>query len=130
MPDIMRAARREYLEFAERRLNIGSQVLQARLRNDAPVKTSRMQRSVWCLRRGRWRVRVLVEVPYATYTTRGTRPHVIRPRRARALRFVWPKAGPPQPKFFAKVNHPGTPPNDWYDRNIERWPAILENIRP
>ncbi len=37
---------------------------------------------------------------------RGARPHVIRARRKRALRFVWHG----QLVFFRKVNHPGNRP--------------------
>lgn len=44
--------------------------------------------------------------PYAGYVEYGTRPHVIKPRRASALRFV---AGG-RTVFAKKVNHPGTKP--------------------
>ena len=43
---------------------------------------------------------------YAGFVHEGTRPHVIFPRRARALRFN--VAG--RTVFAAKVNHPGTKP--------------------
>ncbi|MDN5931176.1 MAG: hypothetical protein L0I24_08950 [Pseudonocardia sp.] len=45
--------------------------------------------------------------PYALLHHEGTPPHVIRPRRRRALRFI---AGG-QVVFSQKVNHPGTAPN-------------------
>ncbi|MFJ4627194.1 hypothetical protein [Streptomyces sp. NPDC088847] len=44
----------------------------------------------------------------------GTRPHIIRPRRARALRF---EAGG-EVVFAQKVRHPGTRPNDFLARAL------------
>lgn len=46
------------------------------------------------------------DVPYANPIDKGSRPHIIRPRRARALRFIWHG----ELRFFAKVNHPGNRP--------------------
>ncbi|WP_329173335.1 hypothetical protein [Streptomyces sp. NBC_01477] len=48
------------------------------------------------------------------YVLDGTRPHVIRPRRARALRF---QSG--GSTVFAKVvYHPGTRPNNFLARSL------------
>lgn len=45
------------------------------------------------------------QAPYAEWVLHGSRPHVIRPRQAKALRwFAW--AGGP-PVFARFVNHPG-----------------------
>ncbi|WP_234467785.1 hypothetical protein [Streptomyces sp. MBT62] len=44
----------------------------------------------------------------------GTRPHIIRPRRARALRF---EVGG-EVVFAGKVRHPGTRPNDFLARAL------------
>lgn len=52
-------------------------------------------------------VRIVASTRYALFHHEGTRPHVIRPRRAKALRFV--SGG--QVIFASKVNHPGTKPN-------------------
>ena len=48
------------------------------------------------------------------YIIKGTRPHVIAPRRAHALHFYWSKAG--GDVFFKYVHHPGTKPNDFIAR--------------
>lgn len=48
-----------------------------------------------------------VTAEHATYVSEGTRPHVIEPRRARALR--WEEAG--QVRFARRVQHPGTKPD-------------------
>ena len=47
--------------------------------------------------------RVGSDLEYALYVEEGTRPHVIRPRNAKAL--FWPGADHP----YGLVNHPGTP---------------------
>jgi hypothetical protein len=56
---------------------------------------------------GELRTRITNVAPYATYIERGTRPHVIRPVRARMLRFTT-KQG--QVVFAREVHHPGTKP--------------------
>lgn len=57
-------------------------------------------------------------VPYAGFVMYGTRPHVIRARRARALRFFWPKIG--RVVFFKSVNHPGTKANRFLERAMNQ----------
>lgn len=52
-------------------------------------------------------VRVIAARPYAVFHHEGTRPHVIRPVRAKALRFTVGRVV----VFAKKVNHPGTRPN-------------------
>lgn len=47
--------------------------------------------------------------PIALWHHEGTRPHVIRARRAPFLVFFWPKVG--RVVRFKQVNHPGTKPN-------------------
>lgn len=58
------------------------------------------------------------DVPYAGYVMYGTKPHVIRARRAKFLRFYWPKVG--RVVFFKKVNHPGTKANRFLERALNR----------
>lgn len=55
---------------------------------------------------------------YATWVHEGTTPHVIRPVRAKALRFRW--GG--QVVFARRVNHPGNRANPWL-RNALRGAA-------
>lgn len=76
--------------------------------------------------------------PLSTFILKGTRPHRIAPRRARALRFFWPRIGaaavvPRQAGFRTHfrggvlwigkgyVNHPGTRPNRFVGRAFRRW---------
>jgi hypothetical protein len=52
---------------------------------------------------------VVSEHPATQYVIYGTRPHIIRPRRARALRF---EVGG-RVVYAAYARHPGTRPNDF-----------------
>lgn len=77
-------------------------------RVDVPVRTGHLGRSI---REGEVRVvgrnvhgSVRADADYAVYVHQGTRPHVIRPRRAKVLRF--PVGG--RTVFARSVNHPGT----------------------
>ena len=63
----------------------------------------------------------LQHAPHALFVHWGTRPHVIRPKNKKALR--WAAGG----KFaFAKqVNHPGNAPDKWLERAAALAPAIF-----
>ncbi len=69
----------------------------------------------------------VIDVTYGEFVIQPTRPHVIRAKRGRALRFNWPKAG--GVVFFAKVNHPGTRPNPFFSQVIGRWPDYLRRAQ-
>lgn len=55
--------------------------------------------------------------PYAPFVDTGTRPHIIKPRRARFLRFVPAGGGV---AFAKKVNHPGFAGHFYIRRTAER----------
>lgn len=92
-----------------------AEVIKTSLRATAPKgKTGRLRESItW--RRSPGEVRFLADA-VAKYVIEGTRPHVIRPRRARALH--WQQAG--EDIFAMRVNHPGTKSNDFRLRAIQR----------
>lgn len=59
------------------------------------------------------------EADHAIYLERGTRPHVIRPKKpGGVLVFDWPKAGL-FPARFKKVSHPGTPSYRILERSLQ-----------
>lgn len=62
----------------------------------------------------------------AATTSKGARPHVIRPKRSGGrLVFYWPKAG--GVVAFAKVNHPGNRGTNWWPaEHRRRWPRALQ----
>lgn len=74
----------------------------------APVRTGRLKASIHpdpVRRSGPWRIDtgVSADAPYAAPVHEGARPHVIRPRHARVLRFEVEG----RVVFARRVNHPG-----------------------
>jgi hypothetical protein len=77
--------------------------------------------------------------PLGTFIVRGTKPHIIRAKHAKALYFFWGKVGAftivPKSGGFkthwgadgklrigkGHVNHPGTKPNDFIERGHDKW---------
>lgn len=83
-----------------------------------PVRTGRLRESIRASRvkvSGPFRVEAHVSANrrYARFVHEGTRPHIILARRARALRFYWPRVG--KVVFFKSVNHPGNDANPFLD---------------
>lgn len=76
----------------------------------APVDTGQLRGTGDVARRGVARFQVRYPADYASYTDTGTRPHVIRPRNARVLRFTVGSTT----VFTRKVNHPGTRGTRWF----------------
>jgi hypothetical protein len=71
---------------------------------------------------------VFTPQPLGKWITEGTRPHVIRVKRARFLRFYWPKVG--RVVYFKSVNHPGTKANPFMSRAYRRWlPGARADLR-
>lgn len=97
--------------------------LEQLLRQTSPRDTGLMQSRTTVSPRG-LEATAKASTPYASFVRDGTRPHVIRPRRGRVLSFYWPKAG--KQMFLARVNHPGTRSNPWWNNAIRRWPSLLE----
>ena len=97
--------------------------LEFRARMTAGVKTGRLRRSMETtdrkITRAGLEARVGSPVKYAKLHHEGTRPHIIRPRNAKALRFV--VGG--RVVFASRVQHPGTRPNPY----LTRW--LLEAVR-
>lgn len=84
----------------------------------APVDTGRLRASIRVESRRTLALRSVYtvgsDVEYAAMVNDGTRPHVIRPRRAQVLRF---QAGG-QVVFARVVNHPGTRARPFLDRAL------------
>jgi HK97 gp10 family phage protein len=84
------------------------------MRERAPRRTGRLTSSIH-REAGRLEATVGPRAPYAIYVEYGTRPHVIRPVHARALRF---EAGG-HIVFAAWVQHPGTRPQSFIRQTAE-----------
>ena len=107
-------------------------ILQTRLRQiirlvaadarvNAPVDTGRMAQAIKedpIVSLGPFRVigGVTSHAPYSAFVHMGTRPHVIRPRNAAALRFT--SGG--RTVFASSVNHPGTRPRPFLTNAVAR----------
>jgi hypothetical protein len=90
----------------------------ARAKVLAPVDTGRLRASIRVERRSTFGLRqrwtVGSDVEYAPMVNDGTRPHIIRPKRAKALRF---KVGG-KTVFARIVHHPGTRARPFLDRAL------------
>ena len=103
---------------AARKLRVDGPAVVNRAKILCPVDTGRLRASIQGqLKRNillRPRFEVGSNVEYAPYVNDGTRPHIIRPRTARALRFV--VGG--QVVFARVVHHPGTRAQPFLDRAL------------
>lgn len=107
----MRGASRRELEIAARQVMNRAKVL-------APVDTGRLRASIRIESRRTFTLRSVFtvgsDVSYAPMVHDGTRPHIIRPKRAQALRF---RVG--GRIVYAKVvHHPGTRARPFLDRAL------------
>jgi HK97 gp10 family phage protein len=132
----------------------------AEVRERAPVRTGRLRESITLVKVSDLHYVVGSSLEYAVFVEKGTRPHIIRPKRARALRFtvggqtvfaarvVQPSRGGlvitpkrrralkfeiPQRVIFAKkVEHPGTAPQSFFLRALQKyraqWKKILRSV--
>ncbi|EDY43995.1 hypothetical protein [Streptomyces sp. SPB074] len=108
--------------FAERLLGgVGEQTLRRRAERVADLARAyapgSMARGITMRVEGRGRGMEAIITsthPASRYVLHGTAPHIIRPRRARALRF---QAGG-RTVFAAVVHHPGTRANDFLSRAL------------
>ena len=79
------------------------------LREMAPVDHGRLAGAFQLQKNGDWSWTITNGVEYAMAVWKGTAPHTIVPRNAKAL--FWPGADHP----VMRVNHPGTKPNPFVE---------------
>lgn len=103
--------------------------LEQDLKRAAPVNTGRTrdETSVSVRREGHnFRLTARCAVDYASFTSKPTRPHVIRPRRSGGiLAFEWPQAG--GLVFFRFTRHPGTRGTGWWEQTLDSFPEIVQD---
>lgn len=83
----------------------------------APWKTGRLARSMVVGEVEDGEVKIGVLAPYAVYVVKGTAPHEIRPVNACCLAF---RAAGGDMVFTKLVRHPGTKPNPFLERAVEK----------
>lgn len=96
------------------------------MKRQAPKRSGRLAASIRYERKtgiGFVRVEYKAYTPYAGFVLSGTRPHVIEPVAARALRWV-DRSG--STHFAKRVNHPGTHANEFNKRAMERTRPLVE----
>ena len=89
----------------------GKQVLRTEVK-EAPHKTGHLQQSIK-MDYIPIKTEIYPTVNYAYWVHKGTRPHIIRPSRARALRF---KTKTGKIVYTKLVQHPGTKANKFVER--------------
>lgn len=101
---------------------IAADDLERELWRRANVRTGRMRRET-STSPPRWvgpttvRVTTTSTAPYARFVDEGTKPHTIRARRAKALRF---RAGG-RTVFRRSVRHPGYRGSRWWTNSLDGW---------
>lgn len=127
--------RRQLIAKARRTQAAAAEVMARDLERNAPKDTRQLSRSIRTgpQREARGVVSSVTRVnpnrspsspdnvDVAGFNEYGTRPHVIRPRRARVLRF--PVGG--RIVYARRVNHPGTPARPWFYPTMETWPQLV-----
>jgi HK97 gp10 family phage protein len=128
----------------------------AEVRERAPVRTGRLRESIALVKVNDLYYVVGSPLEYAVFVEKGTRPHIIKPKRARALRFevgsetvfaarvVQPSRGglvitpkrrkalrfetPRRVVFAKRVEHPGTEPQPFFERALQKYRAQWKKI--
>lgn len=96
-------------------------IVEAQAKREAPVKRGTLRRSITSrVERGGSRGVIGTNLSYARPVHEGSKPHVIRPRRARAL--FWKGALHP----VRSVNHPGNRANPFFVRAADRVRPAVE----
>lgn len=112
-----RAVTAEINRFASRDVARVAREVEARAKALSPVDTGRLRASIQARPRVTFRgptVRVVADVNYAPFVENDTRPHIIRPKKGKYLRF---KVG--GHVVYAKiVHHPGTKGKHFLERAV------------
>ena len=111
------------VSLAERIIREAARRAEELIRERAPRRTGRLIRSIGSTIEGT-RALVGVKVDYARFLEWGTRPHEIRPRHARALRFVIRG----RVIFAKRVWHPGIRPRLFVLSAAEALRAELDDL--
>jgi hypothetical protein len=78
-------------------------------------RTGNLQRSITWYMNTDTSARIIAQADYAKHVELGTKPHVILPKRRRALKIPTPEGY----IFRKKVNHPGSKPYPFFFANLQ-----------
>lgn len=116
-----------WMTAATRYMDEAGVLVRTRLKEEAPVKTGRLQRAIRYSRRttpNLVRGEFKAHTPYAGFVVDGTKPHPIAAKAARSLH--WRTGG--QDHFALRVSHPGTRPNPFNVRAVEPLRPVLARM--
>jgi len=107
------------------RLTALAALMADKARELAPVETGKLRENIKLRKEHRGRIAVIAEAPYSGFVEFGTRPHEIRPRHKKVLRFeINGKI-----VFATRVYHPGTSPKPFFrpalEDAVEKLPEIF-----
>lgn len=115
----------QWMTAATRYMDEAGVLVRTRLREEAPVKTGRLKRSIRYSRRTTASVvrgEFKAHTPYAGYVVDGTKAHPIQAKAARSLH--WKTGGTDH--FALRVNHPGTRANPFHLRTMRSLRPALQ----
>lgn len=119
--------RRQIADVSRRRMVSAADRMTSDLKRTAPVDTGDLRTAttvkVTSTTPTSITAEALIDVDYGVFVVQGTRPHIITPKRAQALRFYWPKMG--GVVYFKSVQHPGTAANGFFTRVVQRFASYL-----
>ena len=90
---------------------------EANIKTECPVDTGNLRASIHTEMIDENTTSTGTRIKYALPVEFGSAPHVIRPNEAKALRF---KGSGGSYVFSKLVHHPGTDPNPFFERGVER----------
>lgn len=101
-----------------RYMDVRVQATVAAARVEAPVRTSALQRSIGSTYHGGGRWTVSASAKHAKWVHEGTKPHPIKARTKKTLRFFWARVG--RVVYPRQVQHPGNEPNRFLTRAMHQ----------
>jgi hypothetical protein len=105
-------------------LDESAEVVRAEVRAFAPMRTGRLIESIQKIKLGEMHYAVGSPLDYALYQEVGTRPHMIYPRSAKALRFEIGGI-----EVFARyVRHPGFPGRRYFAKALAYYSIIWRDL--
>lgn len=120
---------KNYGKFLDRKIEALTRRVYRNIREEAPIKTGELRRSIKFKKRGLANYEIMVDQrtrggKYERFVRLGTRgPYAIFPVKKKAL--WWP--GLPHP-IKAVYNHPGIKANPYWERGLDRSRVDIDNV--
>ena len=114
----------QYEKALSRMMYLVSMELMGNVKREAPVDQGRLQGSFLIEQTGEYEYTIFSGVEYAEAVDFGTPPHRIEPKHKKCLHFEMDG----QEVFCKDVDHPGTAPNPFIERGIERTEARIDEF--